>query len=193
MPPLPCQGSNSFLINSFPLSCSTQFTFIRPGTSLNSFNSGSRTGSYDPAIRPMSQSGRPITGFARPSSSRPTTGSSTDLRTALQSSRRSGTARPMTNLGREVRLGTASLSSSATGPLVDIEKLNIKKYASRSGLAMALAEYLLHVEHNTRKALDLCAEATKECDYKSWWWKARLGKCYFKLGKWHERWFFFVS
>ncbi len=131
----------------------------------------------------MSQSGRPITGFIRPSSSRPTTGSSTDLRTALQSSsRRSGTARPMTNLGREVRLGTASLSSSATGPLIDVEKLNIKKYAKKTGLAMALTEYLLYVEHNTRKALDLCSEATKESDYKNWWWKVRLGKCYFKLG-----------
>lgn len=123
-----------------------------------------------------------MTGFARPSSSRPATGS-TDIRTALQSSRRSGTAaRPMTNLGREVRLGTASLSSSATGSLVDVEKLNLKKYASKTGLAMALTDYLLYVEHNTRKALQLCAEATKDHDFKNWWWKARLGKCYFKLG-----------
>lgn len=106
-----------------------------------------------------------------------------DLRTALQSSRRSGTARPMTNLGREVRLGTASLSSNANGPLVDVEKLNIKKYARKTGLAMVLTDYLLYVEHNTRKALDLCSEATKEADYKNWWWKVRLGKCYFKLGK----------
>lgn len=158
------------------------FNICRPGTSINSANTASRQGSYDPSVRPMSQSGRPITGFARPSSSRPTTGSNMDLRTALQSSRRSGTARPMTNLGREVRLGTASLSSNANGPLVDVEKLNIKKYARKTGLAMVLAEYLLYVEHNTRKALDLCSEATKEADYKNWWWKVRLGKCYFKLG-----------
>lgn len=88
----------------------------------------------------------------------------------------------MTTLGREVRLGTASLSSSATGPLVDVEKLNLRKYATRPGLAMVLVDYLLYVEHNTRKALDLCVEATKASDYKDWWWKARLGKCYFKLG-----------
>lgn len=88
----------------------------------------------------------------------------------------------MTNLGREVRLGTASLSSAASGSLVDVEKLNIKKYAAKTGLAMALTDYLLYVEHNTRKALALCAEATKQSDYKNWWWKARLGKCYFKLG-----------
>lgn len=137
--------------------------------------------SYDPSVRPVSSSGRPVTGFARPSSSRPVTGS-TDVRTALQSGRRTGTARPMTTLGREVRLGTASLSSAASGSLVDVEKLNIKKYASKTGIAMALTDYLLFVEHNTRKALALCAEATKEHEFKSWWWKARLGKCYFRLG-----------
>jgi tetratricopeptide repeat protein 8 len=103
-----------------------------------------------------------------------------NVRDALQSSRRSGTARPMTTLGREVRLGTASLSG--TGALVDVEKLNVKKYASKTGIAMVLTDYLIYVEHNVRKALEICSEATKESEFKSWWWKARLGKCYFKLG-----------
>lgn len=90
----------------------------------------------------------------------------------------------MTTLGREVRLGTASLSSGiGTGSLVDVEKLNIRKYASRTGIAMALVEYLLYVQHNTRKALELCAEATKASDFKDWWWKAKLGKCYMRLGE----------
>jgi tetratricopeptide repeat protein 8 len=88
----------------------------------------------------------------------------------------------MTTLGREVRLGTASLASASTGKLIDVEKLNIKRYASRNGIAMILVDYLLYVEHNSRKALELCAEATKENEFKSWWWKAKLGKCYFKLG-----------
>lgn len=134
----------------------------------------------DQGIRPVSQSGRPVTGFARPSSSRPMSGQ-TSVRDALQSSRRAGTSRPMTTLGREMRLGTASLSA-ATGVLVDVEKLNVVKYASRTGIAMALVNYLLYVEHNVRKALELCAEATKACDFKDWWWKAMLGKCYFKIG-----------
>ena len=129
-------------------------------------------------MRPVSQSGRPVTGFTRPSSSRPMSGV-TNIRDALQSSR-GATARPMTTLGREVRLGTASLTSS--GKLVDIDKLNIKKYAAKQGLAMVLTDYLLYVEHNTRKALELCAEATKYHEFKSWWWKARLGKCYYKMG-----------
>lgn len=153
----------------------------RPGTSLSMPQTASKSGSYDQGMRPVTQSGRPVTGFARPSSSRPMSGI-TDVRDALQSGRRTGSARPMTTLGREVRLGTASLATSTTGALVDVEKLNVKKYAARTGLAMVLTDYLLYVEHNTRKALELCAEATKEHDFTNWWWKARLGKCYFKLG-----------
>lgn len=153
---------------------------VRPGTSLSTPQTSARGGASDPGIRPVTQSGRPITGFSRPASSRPMSGL-TSIRDALQSSRGS-TARPMTTLGREVRLGTASLSST-NGKLVDVERLNIKKYATKPGLGMILAEYLLYVEHNNRKALELCAEATKENKYKNWWWKARLGKCYYKLGK----------
>lgn len=159
----------------------------RPGTSLQSqqlSNNYSNSGSFDSSMRPVSQSGRPLTGFARPSTnSRPLSGSA-NIRDALQSSRRSGTARPMTTLGRELRLGTASLASSGT--LVDVGKLNIKKYATRQGFAVILTEYLLYVEHNVSKALELCAEATAACDFKDWFWKARLGKCYFKLGMYRE-------
>jgi tetratricopeptide repeat protein 8 len=154
----------------------------RPGTSMNAPRAASKTPSQ--SLRPVTNGGRPLSGFARPgsSSSEPASG---DLRDALQSSsRRLGTAaaRPMTNLGREVRLGTASLAHSATGSLVDVARLNIKKYASRTGIAMQLVDYLLYVERNPRKALELCAEATKGQDFKDWWCKARLAKCYSKLG-----------
>lgn len=138
---------------------------FRPGTSLNTPQvSGRGTTGFDQGVRPVSQSGRPVTGFSRPSSSRPMSGS-TNVRDALQSSRRSGTARPMTTLGREMRLGTASLSSNSAGPMVDVERLNVQKYATRTGLAMAVTDYLLYVEHNTRKALELCAEATKAVSF----------------------------
>ena len=149
----------------------------RPGTSLRTPQSSGGQG-YDQSVRPVSQSGRPVTGFVRPNtSSRPFTGSSSDL----MSGNRTATARPMTTMGREIRLGTASTSSSLLS-LVDIDKLNIKKFALRKGLAMALVDYLLYVQHNTRKALELCAEATKASQYKDWYWKAKLGKCYFKMG-----------
>ena len=165
----------------------------RPGTSLNApqqGRGGSSGGGIDQGIRPVSQSGRPVTGFTRPNSSRPMSGTGSNaVRDALTSSARARTSggvhRPMTTLGREVRLGTASLSSSgfgSNGLLLDVSKLNVKKYAAKTGLSMALCDYLLYVEHNNRKALELCAEATQYHDYNDWYWKARLGKCYYKLG-----------
>jgi tetratricopeptide repeat protein 8 len=164
----------------------------RPGTSLSAPQSSSSNksgGSYDQGVRPVTNSGRPTTGFTRPGSSRPMSGS-TSIRDALQSSRsRTGTAagsRPMTTLGREIRLGTASLSGSASGGLVNLERLNIKKYSQKPGLSMILAEYMLYVEHNTRKALEMCAEATEYHQFQNWYWKARLAKCYFKLGMLRE-------
>eukprot|EP01035_Chromulina_nebulosa_P017226 gene17226-22751_t len=155
----------------------------RSGTSLNTPQTSSKGSGYDQSLRPVTQSGRPVTGFTRPSSSRPISGSS-NVRDALQSSR-GATSRPMTTLGREVRLGTASLAST-NGKLVDVERLNIKKYAGKTALGMILTDYLLYVEHNIRKALELCSEGTKQSNFKSWWWKARLGKCYFKLGLYRD-------
>jgi tetratricopeptide repeat protein 8 len=50
----------------------------------------------------------------------------------------------------------------------------------------ALCDYLLYHEHNPRKALELAAEATRVAEFKDWWWKARLGKCYYKLGMFRD-------
>eukprot|EP01034_Spumella_vulgaris_P021624 gene21624-27663_t len=63
----------------------------------------------------------------------------TNIRDALQSSRRAGTARPMTTLGREVRLSTASLTQTSDGKLINVDKLNLKYYSSKTGLAMVLS------------------------------------------------------
>lgn len=49
-------------------------------------------------------------------------------------------------------------------------------------MAKAVTEYLIYVEGNFRRALDIAAEASIICQYQDWWWKARLGKCYYKLG-----------
>lgn len=32
------------------------------------------------------------------------------------------------------------------------------------------------------QALELCVEATQVCNFKDWWWKLQLGKCYYALG-----------
>ncbi|XP_023245530.1 tetratricopeptide repeat protein 8 [Copidosoma floridanum] len=37
-------------------------------------------------------------------------------------------------------------------------------------------------EHLSLKALDLAVQATQACQYKDWWWKVQLGKCYYLLG-----------
>ena len=49
-------------------------------------------------------------------------------------------------------------------------------------MAKAVVDYLIYVEGNFRRALDISAEALVLSKYEDWWWKARLGKCYFKLG-----------
>ena len=55
----------------------------------------------------------------------------------------------------------------------------MKKMAKKGAIAKGLCNYLLYVENNPKKALELSAEATMLSEYKDWWWKERLGKCYY--------------
>ena len=55
----------------------------------------------------------------------------------------------------------------------------MKSLAKKKGISKAVCDYLLYVEHNIKKALELAAEATVINNYNDWWWKLRLGKCYF--------------
>lgn len=87
---------------------------------------------------------------------------------------------------RQVRLGTASLRSEPGGPFIDVERIDLRRYATRPAIAKVLCDYLIFVEHNAKKALELAAEATIVTDYKDWWWKARLGKCYYQLGLYRD-------
>uniref|UniRef100_A0A8C0AY05 Tetratricopeptide repeat domain 8 n=1 Tax=Buteo japonicus TaxID=224669 RepID=A0A8C0AY05_9AVES len=117
----------------------------RPGTSLK-LPGTSQGGGPSPAVRPVTQSGRPITGFVRPStqSGRPST-----MEQAIKTPRTALTARPITSAsGRYVRLGTMM------------------------GLFW--------------KALDLAALATEHAQFKDWWWKVQIGKCYYRLGLYRE-------
>uniref|UniRef100_A0A4W4EVJ8 Tetratricopeptide repeat domain 8 n=1 Tax=Electrophorus electricus TaxID=8005 RepID=A0A4W4EVJ8_ELEEL len=121
----------------------------RPGTSLR-LPGTAQGGGPSPAVRPMTQSGRPITGFVRPStqSGRPST-----MEQAIKTPRTANTTRPVTNSsGRFVRLGTT------------------------------LFEYIFHHENDVKTALDLAALATEHAQFKDWWWKVQLGKCYYRLG-----------
>ncbi|XP_010582110.1 PREDICTED: tetratricopeptide repeat protein 8 isoform X2 [Haliaeetus leucocephalus] len=182
----------------------------RPGTSLK-LPGTSQGGGPSPAVRPVTQSGRPITGFVRPStqSGRPST-----MEQAIKTPRTALTARPITSAsGRYVRLGTASMLTNPDGPFINLSRLNLAKYAQKPKLAKALFEYIFHHENDVknvkledqflhirgfyyfylknrnqiqRKALDLAALATEHAQFKDWWWKVQIGKCYYRLGLYRE-------
>ncbi|WIA20159.1 hypothetical protein OEZ85_006009 [Tetradesmus obliquus] len=164
----------------------------RPGTSLARPMTGAAASGQSPVVRPMTGSGRPLTGFVRPgtSAARPGTGSTkpgTALAAALKAARpgtgSSSSSRPLTTSGRFVRLGTASLAAAGHGgPFIAAERLDLRKYAARPHLARVLCDYILYVDHNMQKVLELAGHATAEAGFADWWWKERLGKAYYQLG-----------
>uniref|UniRef100_A0A4W6EXR7 Tetratricopeptide repeat domain 8 n=1 Tax=Lates calcarifer TaxID=8187 RepID=A0A4W6EXR7_LATCA len=155
----------------------------RPGTSLR-LPGTSQGGGPTPAVRPMTQSGRPITGFVRPStqSGRPGT-----MEQAIKTPRTASTARPVTSAsGRFIRLGTASMLTNPDGPFINLSRLNLAKYSQKPNLSRTLFEYIFHHENDVKNALDLAAQATEHAQFKDWWWKVQLGKCYYRLGLYRE-------
>jgi tetratricopeptide repeat protein 8 len=167
-------------------------TMARPGTSLNA-RQHNRNGSVVDAsssLRPVSSSGRPLTGFVRPGSSRSSLqingGSSGGPGTArsLENVLRPGTSRPATTLGREVRMSTASIELS--GNQINTKRLNMQSIGKKPPLALAIAEHLLYLEANPKTTLELGAECSKVNGYVDWWWKYMIGKAYFKLGLFRE-------
>ncbi|XP_038967994.1 tetratricopeptide repeat protein 8 isoform X4 [Rattus norvegicus] len=155
----------------------------RPGTSLK-LPGTNQTGGPTQAVRPITQAGRPITGFLRPStqSGRPGT-----MEQAIRTPRTAYTARPITSSsGRFVRLGTASMLTSPDGPFINLSRLNLTKYSQKPKLAKALFEYIFHHENDVKMALDLASLSTEYSQYKDWWWKVQIGKCYYRLGMYRE-------
>uniref|UniRef100_A0A3Q2VYH0 Tetratricopeptide repeat domain 8 n=1 Tax=Haplochromis burtoni TaxID=8153 RepID=A0A3Q2VYH0_HAPBU len=149
----------------------------RPGTSLR-LPGTCHGGGPTPAVRPMTQSGRPITGFVRPStqSGRPGT-----MEQAIKTPRTASTARPVTaSSGRFIRLGTASMLTNPEGPFINLSRLNLAKYSQKPNLSRTLFEYIFHHENDVKNALDLAAQATEHAQFKDWWWKVQLGKCYYR-------------
>ncbi len=157
----------------------------RPGTSLSRPMTQAAIGAPGAGLRPVSASGRPLSGYARPGtgSARPDGGGG--LAGALAGAR-PGTSRPMTALGRLVRLGTASMASESGGPFIRVDRLDLRKYSMIPELAKVLFDYILYHDHNPTKALELASLATVQCNYEDWFWKERLGKCYYMLGLFRE-------
>ncbi|XP_011281738.1 tetratricopeptide repeat protein 8 isoform X6 [Felis catus] len=130
----------------------------RPGTSLK-LPGTNQTGGPSPAIRPITQTGRPITGFLRPStqSGRPGT-----MEQAIRTPRTAYTARPVTSTtGRFVRLGTASMLTSPDGPFINLSRLNLTKYAQKPKLAKALFEYIFHHENDVKTEMNNISSAAE--------------------------------
>jgi tetratricopeptide repeat protein 8 len=139
----------------------------RPGTSLKT-SSTARPLPTSQSIRPVTQSGRPLTGMLRPG----TQGRIGTMENALKTPRTSRTARPMTSSsGRFVRLGTTSMLAEQDGPFINLARLNIGKYAAIQTLAKPLFEYIFIQENNIRIALELAAKATELNQFRDWWWK----------------------
>lgn len=55
-----------------------------------------------------------------------------------------------------------------SGPFINVDRLDLRKYAQRPALAKILCDYIIYHLHNPRKALELCSLATVESDYKDW-------------------------
>ena len=157
----------------------------RPGTSLSRPTTNAGIGVPGQGMRPVSASGRPLSGFARPGTGSARPDSKGGVAGALQGAR-PGTSRPLTALGRLVRLGTASMLGEAGGPFIAVDRLNLKNYANHPELSKVLFDYILYYDHNPRKALELANYATQAAQFEDWWWKERLGKCYYMLGLFRE-------
>jgi tetratricopeptide repeat protein 8 len=86
--------------------------------------------------------------------------------------------------GRFVRLGTASMLSDDQGWVNS--RRDFKKDSKKPPIVKAMCDFLLYSQHDPVRALELAAVCTEAEKYEDWWWKARLGKCYYQLGMYRE-------
>ena len=147
-------------------------TLPRPGTSLRGVGTGV-------GGRPITSSGRPMTGVVRAGTvSRVGTSSGNIVRASTGMN----IARATTSGGRYLRVATASLQSINSSLTLDTKSINPKTIIKKKSLSKAVVDYLFYVEKNFKLYLEIASEATKACNYEDWWWKYSLGKVYYKLG-----------
>jgi tetratricopeptide repeat protein 8 len=79
------------------------------------------------------------------------------------------------------RLNTVSLISEPGGPFINIDRLDLKKYADHPVLSRILFEYILYQLNNPKKALELASLAIVAQKCEDWWWKAQSGRCFRRL------------
>lgn len=145
----------------------------RPGTTLRTAATSIARQSTSQAIRPVTQAGRPLSGMIRPGTNSQQHGS---IENALTAPRTGYSARPMTSSSAMyARIGTASLLAlqESGGSFLNVERLNVEKYAKMETVAKSLFEYIFHNQGNIRVALNLATRAAAEAKHKDWWWKVR--------------------
>eukprot|EP00493_Phyllostaurus_siculus_P000477 UN00479 len=116
-----------------------------------------------------------MTGFVRPATSAPLRAED-----ALRG-RRTATAKRSSKSRSAHRPATQALLAQSGSEMIP-SSLNLQKLAKRPALAKAVAEYLLMITGDIRRALSLAAECTKNAQYEDWYWKSVLGRCYYQLG-----------
>merc|ERR1719295_170662 len=151
----------------------TMASLPRPGTSLNAPNTanGRPRSSLSQGMRPMSGLNRPITGFTRPS-------------TQSSNGGKNG-GRPLTMNGRLLRLGTQSMLCDSD-KFINADTLNLTKFYRDGIFSKLLINFLFYSEKNHRKCLELCSMSTAHCKFKDYFYKMRLGQCYYSLGMYRD-------
>ena len=83
--------------------------------------------------------------------------------------------------------------SNPDGPFINVSRLNLSKYGAQPNLAKPLFEYLFYHENDVRTALQLAALATQAAQFKDWYWKLALGKCYYRYNYYYYCYYLPVS
>ncbi|CAD6196436.1 unnamed protein product [Caenorhabditis auriculariae] len=149
----------------------------RPGTSFQRPMTSSK--GVNPILRPTTTAGRPLSGVVRPQ----TSFKSGSMDQAVRTARTAKTGRAVSSSSaRNVRLGTASMASGFDGQFVNLARLNIDKYAADPQVNRQLFEYVFYHENDIKVAHQIAGTATKAANFKDWYWKNQLSKCYLRLG-----------
>ena len=146
----------------------------RPGTTLRTATTSLARQSTSQAIRPVTQVGRPLSGMIRPGTN---IQHGTTIENVLTIPRTGYSARPMTSSsGMYARVGTASLLAlqQSGGSFLNVERLNVDKYAKMVNISKSLFEYIFHNQNNVRVALNLATKANLVAMNLDWWWKVNF-------------------
>nr|XP_051682146.1 tetratricopeptide repeat protein 8 isoform X5 [Oryctolagus cuniculus] len=74
----------------------------------------------------------------------------------------------------------------------DVKTIHLEDVALCFGIYIMLCRNRNHIEEKENlfpkllNALDLAALSTEHSQYKDWWWKVQIGKCYYRLGMYRE-------